>query len=321
MSAFYIRYPSSSGAGSNPSNGTNGATAPSISTQVGGVGVDGNLHPLVTDNTGVLSVNVLTAPTPAGGATSANQTNGAQKTQVVDGSGNIQPAGDTNARSIKVDASATTQPISAASLPLPTGAATSALQTTGNTSLSTIATNTPAVGQALMAASSPVVIASNQSAIPASQSGTWNITNVSGTVSLPTGAATETTLSAINGKLPAQGQALAANSQPVVLTVLQEAALKTNQNGTLTDRSGTCSATPLTATTLAASNAARKYLFIENNSTAGDIYINFTTSATATNSVVLKPFATYEMSGSFVSTELISVASNAASATFSAKEG
>jgi hypothetical protein len=35
-----------------------------------------------------------------------------------------------------------TQPVSAVSLPLPTGAATSALQTTGNTSLGTIATNT-----------------------------------------------------------------------------------------------------------------------------------------------------------------------------------
>lgn len=74
-----------------------------------------------------------------------------------------------------------------------------------------------ALGQAVMAASLPVVIASNQTAIPisgsvttggltdtqlratpvpvngtvaATQSGTWNITNVSGTVSLPTGAAT-----------------------------------------------------------------------------------------------------------------------------------
>jgi hypothetical protein len=41
---------------------------------------------------------------------------------------------------VKVDASASTQPVSAASLPLPTGAATSALQTTGNTSLTTINT-------------------------------------------------------------------------------------------------------------------------------------------------------------------------------------
>lgn len=39
--------------------------------------------------------------------------------------------------------------------------------------------------------------------VAATQSGTWNITNVSGTVSLPTGAATETTLSALNTKVTA----------------------------------------------------------------------------------------------------------------------
>lgn len=93
-------------------------------------------------------------------------------------------------------------------------------------------------GQATMANSTPVVIASDQSSIPvtgtfwqttqpvslaslpalaagsnaigsitntvfgATQSGTWDITNISGTISLPTGAATETTLSGINTKLP-----------------------------------------------------------------------------------------------------------------------
>ena len=45
-------------------------------------------------------------------------------------------------------------------------------------------------GQQTMANSAPVVLASDQTAIPASQSGTWNVTNVSGTVSLPTGAST-----------------------------------------------------------------------------------------------------------------------------------
>jgi hypothetical protein len=64
-------------------------------------------------------------------------------------------------------------------------------------------------GQATMAASIPVTLASNQSALPvtdnsgsltvdnagtfavqAAQSGTWNVTNISGTVSLPTGAST-----------------------------------------------------------------------------------------------------------------------------------
>jgi hypothetical protein len=67
-------------------------------------------------------------------------------------------------------------------------------------------------GQETMANSLPVVIASDQSAVPisddggsitvdgtvaATQSGTWNINNISGTVSLPTGAATETTLQQI----------------------------------------------------------------------------------------------------------------------------
>lgn len=111
---------------------------------------------------------------------------------------------------------------------LPTGASTSALQTTGNTSLSSIdskidvslstrasestlsALNAKfnSLGQKAMAASAPVVIASDQSAIPASQSGTWNINNISGPVSLPTGASTlaaqntgNSSLSSIDGKL------------------------------------------------------------------------------------------------------------------------
>ena len=60
--------------------------------------------------------------------------------------------------------------------------------------------------------------------VTAAQSGTWNITNISGTVSLPTGAATSAaqatgnaSLSSIDGKTPALGQALAAASVPVIL--------------------------------------------------------------------------------------------------------
>jgi len=51
-------------------------------------------------------------------------------------------------------------------LPLPTGAATSALQTTGNSSLTSIDGKVPSKGQATMAASTPVVVASDQSRIP-----------------------------------------------------------------------------------------------------------------------------------------------------------
>lgn len=58
-----------------------------------------------------------------------------------------------------------------------------------------------ALGQTTMVNSMPVVIASNQTAVPASQSGTWNLNNITGTVSLPTGAATEATLLLVNNNL------------------------------------------------------------------------------------------------------------------------
>lgn len=81
--------------------------------------------------------------------------------------GNVYVELKANASSVLlVDSSGTTQPISATSLPLPTGAATSALQTTGNTSLASIDAGTPAaLGQTTMSASMPVVIASDQSII------------------------------------------------------------------------------------------------------------------------------------------------------------
>jgi len=68
--------------------------------------------------------------------------------------------------------------------------------------LVSIEAGTPnALGQTTMVNSMPVVIASNQTALPASQSGTWNIAAVTGPVALPTGAATETTLLLVNNNL------------------------------------------------------------------------------------------------------------------------
>lgn len=109
--------------------------------------------------------------------------------------GQTSPLSLTTAGALRTDGSATTQPVSAASLPLPTGAATSALQTTGNSSLSSIDTKLTttnsslssidagiptALGQTTMAASMSVAFASDQSALA--------ITAAS--LPLPTGAAT-----------------------------------------------------------------------------------------------------------------------------------
>lgn len=82
--------------------------------------------------------------------------------QLIDGQGAGYLAQVTAAFALKVDGSAVTQPISAAALPLPIGASTSALQTTGNNYLSTLATNLPVQGQALAAASMPVVLTAAQ---------------------------------------------------------------------------------------------------------------------------------------------------------------
>lgn len=120
---------------------------------------------------------------------------------------------------------------------LPTGAATEA-------TLAAASAKLPAtLGQKAMAASLAVVLASDQSAIPASQSGTWNITNISGVVSLPTGAATEATLAAASAKLPATlGQKAMAASLAVVLAS-DQSAIPTSQSGTwnITNISGVIS--------------------------------------------------------------------------------
>lgn len=147
---------------------------------------------------------------------------------------------------------------------LPTGAATEATLADVSTDTSSLDGKVPVKGQALMAASMPVAIASNQTALPAAQSGVWNVSNISGTVSLPTGAATQATLadilsdtSSVDSKLPSQGQAAMAASVPVVIASNQTA-LPASQSGawSITNVSGTVSlptgaATEATVSTLA----------------------------------------------------------------------
>lgn len=133
----YRRYPS---AGSNPSVSLNGQPIPSSSTLA--AGSDGvNLRPLKTDAGGELQVDVLSSALPTGAATAAKQDTGNSSLASIDGSAsasaaslssidgklaNPMPIQGGNSTAVKVDGSAVTQPISAASLPLPTGAATEA---------------------------------------------------------------------------------------------------------------------------------------------------------------------------------------------------
>lgn len=140
---------------------------------------------------------------------------GGKNTQKIEGAIEVAPTvgGATEAKQdailaelqMKADLSET-QPVSAATLPLPTGAATSARQDTGNTSIASIDTKTPALGQALAAGSVPVVLPAAQITTltpPAAITGFLTEADFdSKTGSLTEGApASDTASSGLNGRL------------------------------------------------------------------------------------------------------------------------
>lgn len=149
----------------------------------------------VDDGGGSITVDATSLPLPTGAATAAKQpalgVAGTASSDVitvqgiagatavkVDGSAVTQPVSDAGGSitvddgggSLTVDGTVevtgtfwqSTQPVSAVSLPLPTGAATSANQSTANTSLSSIDGKVPVLGQALAAGSVPVVLTAAQ---------------------------------------------------------------------------------------------------------------------------------------------------------------
>ena len=116
---------------------------------------------------GALLVDASATIQPVSGTVTANQGTAAAvasawPTKITDG---VDTANVTAAGALQVDGSAVTQPISAVALPLPTGAATEATLLT-RVADATITARLNTLGQKLMAASAPVVIASDQSSIP-----------------------------------------------------------------------------------------------------------------------------------------------------------
>jgi hypothetical protein len=158
-----------------------------------------------------------------------------------------------------VDGSGVTQPVSAASLPLPTGAATSALQTSSEAILTTIDADTSIIAGAVSGTEMQVDVLTMPSvtvtatdldirdltsvsdSVSAVQSGTWNITNVSGTISLPTGAATSALQTTGNSSLSTIAGAVSGTEMQVdVLTSAlptgaSTSALQTSSEAILTD--------------------------------------------------------------------------------------
>lgn len=306
MSTF--SWPSTTGgSSSNASIGPNGSTAPTSSTEVAGVNPSGNLTPLQLDanNSLLIAFGAGAEPIP------------------------VSQSGTWNITNITGTVS------------LPTGASTSALQTSGNTTLSTISTT---LGSILLDLTNGTQVTSVNNfpatqpvsgTVAATQSGTWNITNISGTVSLPTGASTSalqttgnTSLATIatntTGASTATLQTTGNTSLASILADMTngtQIAIVEPRNGTLTDNSGTTSGTPSTSTTVMAINSSRRYLLIENVSTTATVWVNFTSAATAANgSYELLPGGSLVQESGFVSTELVTILSTTASVPYTAKQ-
>lgn len=171
------------------------------------------------------------------------------------------------------------------------------------------------VGQNTMANSLPVAIASNQTAIPvtdnggsitvdgtvaATQSGTWNITNVTGTVSLPTGAATESTLSTLNGKVTAcnTGAVTISTALPAGTNNIGDvdvASLPPVVATTYSTSSVTSVVSAAVSTSILASNANRRMAILFNDCDKA-VYVRLGATASTTSfSYKLSPAQTLEL--------------------------
>jgi hypothetical protein len=229
LSAINTKLVSGTDIGDVTVNNTSGAGAVNVQDGGNSITVDGT----VTANAG-------TGPWPVtdnGGSLTVDGTVGISGTVPVSG-----PLTDAQLRASAVPVSdgGGSLTVDATSLPLPTGAAT-------ETTLSSINTKTPSLGQTTMAGSSPVAIASNQTAIPVTDNsgsltvdgtvtanagtGPWPVTDNGGSLTidatslpLPTGAATEATLALIKNTdgikkitdpLPSGSNTIGAVTQPV----------------------------------------------------------------------------------------------------------
>lgn len=127
-------------------------------------------------------------------------------------------------------------------------------------------------------------------AVQAAQSGTWNVNNIAGTISLPTGAATETSVAAV--------AAAASGSNLRVIPVL-DTPIASSAASVYTV------AGSATSVTLAVANTGRVGVGIFNDSTAL-AYIKFGATASTTSFTVrLDPGGYYELAGHGIYTGII----------------
>jgi hypothetical protein len=200
-------------------------------------GSDGTTNrALKTDANGELQIDVLSSALPTGAATSAKQpalgTAGTASADV------ITVQGIASMTALKVDGSAVTQPVSAASLPLPTGAATSAAQTDGTQKSQIVDGSGNVIGSTSNAldvyVTSPISVSLSETTDSVAVFGNDGTTNralktdAAGELqvdvlssALPTGAATETTLAAIKTAAELIDNAISGNEMQVDVKLIE----------------------------------------------------------------------------------------------------
>jgi hypothetical protein len=211
---------------------------------------------------------------PISGTVSASQS----------GTWTVQPGNTANTTAWKVDASATTQPISASALPLPSGASTSSNQSTEITSLGTIATNTGGIVTGItngvtLSDINDLLSAGGNSAINVAQFNGQNIDTNNGGAGSGTLRVTEST----NSQLSTDAHTLAGNSPALGLNTTANSIPVSVSRDVETDSSGTIT-TGGTSQTLRSANASDKTIEIYNNSSTEPLCFSYGATATLTNS-------------------------------------
>ena len=186
----------------------------------------------------------------------------------------VNPLSLTTAGALRVDGSNVTQPISAVSLPLPSGAAT---ETTLSTRLadSTFTGRINTLGQKAMTGSTPVVIASDQTAIPVS--GTITATNPS----VGSTGATAPTSATLSGGNVTTAAPTYTTGQMNPLSLTTSGALRVDNSANTQPVSGTVAATQSGTWTVQPGNTANTTPWLATINQGGN-------SATVTASNALK---------------------------------
>lgn len=210
---------------------TGAATSANQATEIASLAsIDGKITAV---NTG--AVVVSSSALPSGASTSALQTTGNTSLSSIDGK--ITAC---NTGAVVISSGSVTADTELTTADLDTGAGTDTRAVVG---LALAASG----GALLVGSANPMPISDNSGsitvdnagtfAVQAAQSGTWNITNVSGTVSLPTGAATA-------AKQPALGTAGTASADVITVQgIASMTALKVDGSAVTQPVSGTVTAT------------------------------------------------------------------------------